>query len=368
MKNQKDEDSSRRNFLKLSSLAGLGLSTALISSCKAGRPIEAKREVGKLNESSKKLLALFNLKYPFFQAAPGGEKLAIAIAKAGGMGCIQFTWTSPDSAYKKSQRLNKKTKGNYFANYVLHFEPKSLDKVLEAGCQNFQFSWGLPNQGIISKIRNAGAKFGIQVSSRENAEKALELKPDFLICQGLEAGGHIQATQYNKYALPQVLEVAGEVPVLVSGGISTGEDIRESIHIGAAGVVMGTRFITTKESNLADVYTQKLLEAGENSTVYTNCYTQDWNAMHRVLRTNTFLNWEAEGCPLKENKPGEGEVIAKTSGGGDILRYSARRPVEGDTGDLESMCMYAGEGVSKINDIPSASELIERLWSEFENR
>jgi len=42
--------------------------------------------------------------------------------------------------------------------------------------------------------------------------------------------------------------------------------------------------------------------------------------------------------------------------------------VEGDTGDLESMCMYAGEGVSKIKDIPSASELIERLWKEFENK
>lgn len=327
-----------------------------------------KQEIGKLSESSKKLLALFNLKYPFFQAAPGGEKLAIAIANFGGMGCIQFTWSSPDSAYKKAQRMSLKTNGNYFANYILQFEPKSLDKVIEAGCKYFQFSWGLPSLEIISKIRNAGAKFGIQVSSKNNAEKALELKPDFLICQGLEAGGHIQATQYNKYALPQVLEVAGEIPVLVSGGISTGEDIRAAIHIGAAGVVMGTRFITTKESNLADIYTRKLLEAGENSTVYTNCYNKDWNAMHRVLRTNTFLNWEAEGCPLIGNKPGEGDVIAKSASSSDIYRYSARRPVEGDTGDLESMCMYAGEGISKIKDIPTAAELIERLWKEFENK
>ncbi len=368
MKNQNSDNSSRRSFLKKSSLAGLGLTSALMFSCEQPKQQEEKKEFGKLNESSKKLLTLFNLKYPFFQAAPGGGELAKAIAKAGGMGCLQFTWSSPDESYEWLQELNEETNGNYFANYILHFEPKSMDKVLEAGCRNFQFSWGLPSQEVISKIRNAGGKFGIQVSSKKNAEKALELKPEFLICQGLEAGGHIQATQYNEYALPQVLEVAGEVPVLVSGGISTGEDIRAAIHNGAAGVVMGTRFISTKESNLADIYRQKLLEAGENSTVYTNCFNQEWNAMHRVLRTSTFLNWEAEGCPLNGNKPREGEVIGKTPWGGDIQMYSGRRPVEGDTGDLESMCMYAGEGVGKINDIPSAAELIERLWKEFENK
>lgn len=367
MKKKNLNKPSRRNFIKTSSVGALGLSAALVSSCAASKPIEEK-ESGALNESSKKLLSLFNLKYPFFQAAPGGENVAIAIANAGGMGCIQFTWTSPDDAFETTKRLNEATDGNYYANYVLHFEPKSLDKALEAGCKNFQFSWGVPSQEIISKIRNAGGKFGIQVSSRENADKALELKPEFLICQGLEAGGHIQATQYNKYAFPQVLEVAGEVPVLVSGGISTGEDIRSAIHNGAAGVVMGTRFISTKESNLTDGYRQKLLEAGENSTVYTNCFNQDWNAMHRVLRTSAFLNWEAEGCPLNGKKPKEGEVIGKTPWGGDIQMYFGRRPVEGDTGDLESMPMYAGEGVSKINDIPTAAELIERLWKEFENK
>jgi len=124
MKNQKIDHSSRRDFLKLSALAGLGLSTSLISSCKVIQPIEEKREVGKLNDSSKKLLTLFNLKYPFFQAAPGGEKLAIAIANAGCMGSIQLSWEQPDAAYEIILRLNKETKGNYYANFVLHFEPK----------------------------------------------------------------------------------------------------------------------------------------------------------------------------------------------------------------------------------------------------
>lgn len=322
---------------------------------------------GKLNESSKRLLSLFNIKYPIFQAAPGGEKLAIALANAGCMGSIQLTWETPDAAYETIARLNKETKGNYYANYVLHYEAKTLNKALEAGCKNFQFSWGLPSQEIVSKIKNAGGKFGVQVSSKLNAEKALDLKPDFLFCQGVEAGGHIQGTQYHKEVLPQILEISGEVPVLVSGAISNGEDIRRVIDNGAAGAVMGTRLIATKESDMSDFYKQKLVEAGENSTVYTNCFNLNWDAMHRVLRNSTFLKWEAEGCPLIGKKPGEGEVIGKGASGYDIIRYGGEEPTQGVTGDLEAMIMYAGEGVTKVKDIPSASELIERLWREFEN-
>lgn len=286
---------------------------------KESKPIE-KKEYGELNESSKKLLSLFNLKYPIFQAAPGGEKLAIAIANSGGMGSIQFIWTSPEDAYETTKRLNEATNGNYYANYVLHFEPKSLDKALEAGCKNFQFSWGIPNPEIVSKIRNIGGKFGIQVSSSKNAENALKLSPDFLICQGLEAGGHIQATKYIKDVFPKVLEISKKTstPLLVAGGISNGDDIRKAIKNGAAGVVMGTRIIATKESEHPDFYLQKLIEADENDTVYTNCFA-GWNAMHRVLRNSTFQNWEAAGCPLQGERPGEGDVIGKGPSGYDMI-------------------------------------------------
>ena len=123
-----------------------------------------------------------------------------------------------------------------------------------------------------------------------------------------------------------------------------------------------------KESDIHDFYKQKLVEADENSTVYTNCFNKDWDAMHRVLRNSTFLKWEAEGCPLNGKKPGEGEVIAKGATGYDIKRYGGHEPIKGVTGDLEAMIMYAGEGVAKVKDIPSAIELIERLWKEFENK
>lgn len=69
-------NSSRRDFLKKSSLAGMGLSATFLS---YGTESETKKkERGILSEVSKKLMAQFNLKYPIFQAAPGGEALDLS--------------------------------------------------------------------------------------------------------------------------------------------------------------------------------------------------------------------------------------------------------------------------------------------------
>jgi len=359
---------SRRDFLKRSSLAGVGLSTTLLSSCIDSKIGVEKKEVGRLSEAAQKLLAQFNLKYPIFQAAPGGEALAVAIAKAGGMGAISFSWSTPDEAYEQVVRMKKATEGNFYGNFILHFGTAALDKVLEAGCPTVQFSWGIPTAETVRKIRSADARLGIQVGSKLNAEKALERQPDFIICQGLEAGGHIQGTSYVADVLSEIIEVAGEVPVLVAGGIVTGHDIRKVVHQGAAGVVMGSRFVVTIESDAHELYKKKLVEAEENSTVYTICFNKEWNAMHRVLRNETFNAWEAQGCPLKGNKPGEEDTVATHPVWGSISRYSLTSPFPQMTGNIDHLAMYASERVAEIKDIPSAGQLIERLWGEFENK
>ncbi len=358
---------SRRNFLKKSAVLGLGLSAAPMSTGAAHEGEKNNTGRGKLNEQSKKLIKLFGLKYPIFQAAPGGEELAVAIANAGAMGAVSLSWSSPEGAFDVVTRMNAATKGNFYANYVLHFDPVSLDAALEAGCPTVQFSWGLPSEAMVSKIRNAGARLGIQVSSKQGAQKALNLNPDFLIAQGLEAGGHIQATSPLVHAMQEVLELAGDVPVIASGGISTGHDIRDAIDAGASAAILGTRFMATRESNGHAVYKNALVGAGDNATTYTNCFNRDWDATHRVLRNDTFLNWEAEGCPTKGKKPGEDDIVATHPQMGATARYSIMYPVKGHEGTLEDLAMYAGQGAKNIMDLPSAGDLIKRLWSEFEN-
>jgi nitronate monooxygenase len=358
---------SRRKFIQQSAAVGIGLSGAHLSA--AGRQIDANNSKtgSTVSEKSQALMSQFGLKYPIFQAAPGGDVLATAVANSGAMGAVSLSWDSPERASAIIRKMNDSTSGNYYANFVLHFEPVMLDAALEAGCPIVQFSWGVPGKDLVAKIRDAGAKLGIQVSSKENAENALIHAPDFLICQGLEAGGHVQATAPLQHTVPDVLSVAGDVPVLLSGGISTGRDIKSAIEGGAAGAVLGTRFMATQESDAHDVYKNELVSAGNDSTVYTICFNRDWNAAHRVLRNSTMRTWEGEGCPDTGNKPGEDDQVADHPALGPAMRYETVPPLQGHEGALEEMAMYAGEGVAAVNDLPTASELIERLWSEYQN-
>lgn len=368
MEKQNQNHSSRRDFLKKSSLAGIGLTATVLSSCTEPTLKNKEKELGILSDSNKKLMSQFDLTYLIFQAAPGGEALAIAVANAGGMGALSLGWYEPNDAYEMVIRLKEATKGNFYANYILHLGTNSLDRALEAGCPTIQFSWGIPSVEMVKKIRSAGARLGIQVSSKLNTEVAMEHNPDFIICQGIEAGGHNQGTSYIADVLAEVIEAANEVPVLVAGGISTGHDMRMVLNKGAAGVVMGTRFMATKESDAHDIYKKRLVEAGEKSTVYTNCFNLEWNAMHRVLRNNTFNTWESQGCPLAGNKPGENDIVVTHPVWGSIKRYSLGSPFPDMIGNVEDMAMYAGEGVSSIKEILTASELMKRMWQEFRNQ
>ena len=367
------ERTTRRSFLKGTVVMsmGLGVTKGKDSMSKVIEDnVQDDREF--LSETTQKLLVDYNLKYPIFQAAPGGQNLAIAVAKCGAMGAVALSFDSPDYAFKVVNRMINETNGNFYANYVLSVPPKSLDRALEAGCPIIQFSWGIPSQDIVNKVRNGGAKLGIQVSSNLGAKKALSCNPDFLICQGIEAGGHVQGTSALLELIGEILELAGPVPVLAAGGIANGQDIQKAFQAGATGVIIGTRFMATQESDAHDDYKRELVEAKGDSTVYTICFDKEptfatgtWNSAHRVLRNSTFIEWEAAGCPLAGSRPGENDVVATHPTYGETFRYETIPPMKGHEGSLEAMALYAGEGVGKVTDVPPVDELLQRLWEEF---
>ena len=130
---------------------------------------------------------------------------------------------------------------------------------------------------------------------------------DYLICQGTEAGGHVQATKALYDVLPDVLNEAKTVPVIAGGGIANGAHIRRALLAGASGVLIGTRFVATKEAGAHDEYKGAIARAKAPDTVLTVCFQDGWpSAPHRVLRNTTFEKWEAAGCPPAGKRPGEG--------------------------------------------------------------
>ncbi len=322
-----------------------------------------------LNPQAQTFCSWFNLDVPIIQASiagPAGVDLAVAVANAGALASLPLTWDSAESACDMVKQVQAGTNEAFYVNYVLNFKPRSLEAVLELGVPAVQFSWGVPTPEQVAQVHSSGAKMGIQVTSGAGAKAAIDLGADYLVCQGVEAGGHVQASQPLEKTLAQVLSVSGSMPVLVAGGITTGHDVRHMLNLGAAGAVMGTRFVATQESLAHADYKQALLNAGQDSTVFTVCLNKGWeHATHRILRNDSVEMWEAAGCPQPGQRPNEHEIVAYEPDGSPIERYQELTPVVGMTGNVSALGMYSGVGVSKINDLPTAKGLIDQLSQEF---
>jgi len=319
---------------------------------------------------AKALMETFGLKYPIVEAPHGNQtcpELCIAVANAGAMGALAaFSFDSEDTARKAVSKVRSATKGSFFVNFVLQFEPTALQAVLDAGAPVIQFSWGVPTKAMVAAVRAAKARFGMQVVSAQSARAALDLGADFLVCQGTEAGGHVEASRGLYETLPIILEEARETPVIAAGGIGNGQGIYKALAAGASGAALGTRFVATAESTAHPDYKHALATAGAKDTALTICFQDGWSAIHRVLRNRTFNMWEADGCKSPGKRLGEGDVVATQADGTKIVRYENTSPRVGFGGSVTECAMWAGTSVEYIKDLPGAGELVGRLWRECE--
>lgn len=356
----------RRDFIGTSVAASAVLASVGSPGLNAA---QSPRPVAMPTPRAQALMALFGLKYPIFEAPHGrvtNPDLAIAVSNAGAMGALALL-ANPDEARDAVSRVKSATKGPFFINYILRNEPVSLRAALDAGVPIVQFSWGMPTKEMVSAIRASGAKLGMQVTSAECARVALDLGSDYLVCQGTEAGGHVQANRGLHETLPDVLSEARQVPVVASGGIGNGQGIRKALLAGASAAMLGTRFVATAESNAHPAYKQAIIAAHAKDTALTTCFQDGWpNAPHRALRNRTFVMWDAAGCPPPGKRPGEGDVVATKPDGSRVLRYATEAPRQGFVGPVTEGLLYAGLGVDLIKDLPSAGELVGRLWRECE--
>lgn len=313
-----------------------------------------------------KLANRLGFKYPIFQAPIGsmaGVELAAAVSNAGGLGSLALTWTPKDTAIDLVRNLQTQTKNPFFVNYVLAFPLISLDEVLETGVRIVTFAWGNPGP-LVQKCHEANALVGVQVGTSDGAISARDSGVDFIICQGVEAGAHVQSTTTLLSLIDEVIQSCPDVPIVAAGGLADGEDIAKALNAGADAVMLGTRFVATLESRAHSLYKQALLDSKSENAVMTVCFSGGWeNTPHRMLRNSTLINWESAGCPPAGSRPGESEQIASNHMGRTISRYEEMPPANDMTGDILACVLYAGTGCGKINDIPTVSELLPSLWS-----
>jgi nitronate monooxygenase len=281
------------------------------------------------------------------------------------MGSLAATWMTVEEGKTKIRELKSKSVP-FFLNFVLHFDVSHALALADEGVPAVTFSWGCDRE-LIRALRERGIKVGVQTGSVEGAIAASEAGADFVIAQGIEAGGHVQSTTALASLLSGCVTALPGTPVVAAGGISTGKDIAGALNRGAAAVMMGTRYIASRECLAHESYKAALVQAKSDDTVFTNCFDIDWPyAMHRVLRNKTFTAWEAAGCPASPSRPGEGDVIGEI-GGKPVVRYCDTPPGAGFEGSADEACLYAGTSVDGIETIEPAFDLTNRLWRDAQH-
>ncbi len=307
----------------------------------------------------------FGLSAPILQAPIGGSDtpdLAAEVGRGGGMGSLAMTWDERQHGRARVAALNQHGTP-YFLNFVLRFGTESLHWYRDCGVKTVTLSWGF-DSAAIAALKSSGIQVGVQVGSAGGAAQAIAAGADFIIAQGIEAGGHVQSSIPLRTLLSDVLGVAGNTPVVAAGGISTAADIASAIKAGAQAVMMGTRFVASAEASAHPAYKAALVAARSEDTVYTNCFDGGWPyAMHRVLRNSTLNAWEDAGCPASPSRPGEGEETMRSETG-TLVRYHCAQPPKDQDGDPMAACLYAGMGVDAIVSVLPAREIVETLWAE----
>ena len=300
--------------------------------------------------------------HPLQQAAMGGvatPELAGAVARAGALGML--------CEYGPEPATERMTSALEIAGDGAPVGMGFFGQWIETDLETFEVAanwmrvvevfWSRPEPALVERARRSGsALVAWQVGSTEDAQAAQDAGCDFVIAQGVEAGGHVRGTVPRDAFLAMVLDHIN-IPVVAAGGIATADDVATVISAGAAAARVGTRFVATRESSAHPAYIDALCRAtsGED-TVLTTTFSGGWpDAPHRVLRS-----------AVDTADAFDGDVVGQVLHEGTrhpVPRYASSPPTTDTDGDIAAMALYAGTGVGAVSDVRPAAEIVSELVS-----
>ncbi len=169
---------------------------------------------------------------------------------------------------------------------------QQIEAVLASNCRGVAMAIGL-RAGLVERARARGKLTFSLVGSVRHARKALDAGVEVLVAQGYDAGGHTGPVG-TLSLLPQVIAVAGEVPVLAAGGIATGAQVLGTLAMGAQGAWLGTLWMAARENHTPPALMQRLIASRSEDTVITRAHS---GKPCRVVRSEWIDAWEAPDAP-----------------------------------------------------------------------
>ncbi len=335
------------------------------------------------------LTSLLGISAPVVQAGMGyvsGAGLAAATSRAGGLGVIASATMTTDELRAAIKAVKDRTDQPFAVNLRADAADAAerIDLIIAEHVPVASFARA-PRPELIGRLRAAGVITIASVGARRHAEKVAAWGIDAVIATGAEGGGHTGAVP-TSLLIPQVVD-AVHVPVIAAGGFFDGRGLAAALSYGAAGIAMGTRFLLTSDSPVADRVKQLYLASDVTGTVVT---TRVDGVPHRVLRTPLVQRLEQAGRMTGLARSVRNAAAFRRLSGlswSELIRQGRAMRRDADLtwaqvlmaantpmllraamvdGRPDLGLMSAGQVTGLIADLPSCAELISRITAEAE--
>ncbi len=284
------------------------------------------------------------------------DELCAAVSEAGGLGMITVAAIDAGRLEARLANIRSLTSRPVGANFLIPILDRDCLLLAARTVRVVDFFWGDPDAELVAMAHSGGALACWQIGSAADAAAAERAGCDFVIAQGVEAGGHIRGTLGLLPLLDQVLD-AVRIPVLGAGGIGSSRSLAAVIAAGAAGARCGTRFVAASESGAHPTYVDALIRARAEDSVRTSLFSVGCPlcpSTHGVLRSAI----EAAQS-LETDLAGELVMNGRTMA---IAKFQGvPTPIRPMTGHVEAMCCYAGQSVGDVHGVQPAAAIVEEM-------
>jgi NAD(P)H-dependent flavin oxidoreductase YrpB (nitropropane dioxygenase family) len=233
---------------------------------------------------------------------------------------------------------------------------EQIEAVLASNCRGVATAIGL-RADLIERAKSRGKLTFSLVGSVRHARKAMDMGVEVLVAQGYDAGGHTGPVG-TLSLLPQIIDVAGDRPVLAAGGIGTGEQVLGTIAMGAQGAWLGTLWMATRENHTPAALLRRLVDSASEDTLITRAHS---GKPCRVVRSEWIDAWQQADAPPPLDMPLQ-QVLT-----GDVFASMHEHD------DPRLIYEAAGQSVFAIRGETTVAEQMaglvsgmERAWSRLE--
>jgi NAD(P)H-dependent flavin oxidoreductase YrpB (nitropropane dioxygenase family) len=301
---------------------------------------------------------LLGSRYPLVMGTMLGwsnAELVAAAANAGAFASIASSAYETAEALRDEIRKAKSLTDRPFGVNINLFPaikpknvPEYVDTILDEGIQVIETAGRSPEE-LVDRIKSGNAKLMHKCARLRDARKAESLGADLVEIVGMECGGHPSREGIGSLVLvPQVAD-AVKIPVIAGGGIGDGRGFVAALALGAEGVLMGTRFLATKECEIHSRMKDRLVQAESTESVLILGSIGDPMRALRTALIEKVQEMEARNASIEELLP----LVAGVKSRSALL-----------AGDIDNSLLACGQVVGMVHKVASVKEVVESIVSE----